>query len=441
LRPRIFVPSRVIQAAQAFIQVEAASGIALLLAALVALVWANSPGKESYHDLWATEIALDAGLFQLKADLRHAVNDGLMALFFFVMGLEIKRELVHGELSDARRALLPAAAAFGGMALPALIFTALNFGGEGARGWGIPMATDIAFALGVLSLLGRRVPFSMKVFLLALAIADDIGAIVVIAVFYTGDLDPVHLALAAALLGTVIAMNRSGVRNVDVYVAFGLALWFAVYQSGVHATLAGVVLGLLTPARAFYDPAAFSHAAHELAERFSRAIQGASEDERQGVLAQMEDLSHGTEAALDRLARKLHSWVSFGVVPLFALANAGVSVSGDTLTAASSSPVTLGILCGLVIGKPAGITLLVWLAVKLRLCQLPSGAAWSHVVGVGMLGGIGFTVSLLIGALAYEDGGLIGEAKLGVLAASLTAGVAGFAFLWLNGARESPRAH
>jgi NhaA family Na+:H+ antiporter len=418
-----------IQAAQAFVQLEASSGIALLLAAVAALVWANWGG--SYADFWHRAIVLDASAFRIDLDLRHAVNDGLMTLFFFLMGLEIKRELVHGELSEPRRALLPAAAALGGMLVPAALYSVFNLGGDGADGWGIPMATDIAFALGVLSLLGRRIPFSIRVFLLGLAIADDIGAVVVIALFYTSSIDAEALGLAAVVLGAVVALNRGGVRNVGVYIVAGIALWLAVFESGVHATLAGVALGLMTPASAHYTAETFSDAAAELSRRFEAAMLDGSEDERQSLLAQMEELSHGTEAPLDRLERALHAWVSFGVVPLFALANAGVLISGDVAENALSSPVSQGIVLGLLLGKPVGICLFTWLAVQLRLCSLPSGANRHHVLGVGLLGGIGFTVSLLIADLAFEAGALTDEAKLGVLCASAVAGVLGLSYLWL----------
>ena len=433
----MFRPQRVVQAARAFVQVEASSGIVLLAAALVALAWANSAWRDSYFDLWQTRIVVDGAIFHIDEDLRHWVNDGLMTVFFFLVGLEIKRELVHGELSSPRRALLPAAAALGGMVAPALIYTAFNAGGAGADGWGIPMATDIAFALGVLSLLSNRIPFSVKVFLLALAIADDIGAILVIAVFYTSDLDLPALGVAALILSVILAMKARGVRSIDVYVAVGAALWLAVLESGVHPTLAGVALGLLTPATAFYRPGDFPAAAEDLVGRFRAGVADGSLDEQQGALSQMEDLSPGTEAPLERLERKLHPWVSYLIVPVFALANAGVTVDGDTLDAARSSPVSQGVVAGLLLGKVAGIFLFTWLAVKLRLCELPSGASWGHIGGVGLLGGIGFTVSLLITSLAFEDAALADEAKLGVLAASLAAGVLGFVFLRFAGRRRT----
>jgi NhaA family Na+:H+ antiporter len=438
--PRRFTPQRVIQAAQAFVRVEASSGMVLLLAAITALVWANSPWDDAYFDLWHTQIVLDLSIIRIDEDLQHWVNDGLMTVFFFLVGLEIKRELVHGELSQARRALLPAAAALGGMIVPALIYTAFNAGGEGSSGWGIPMATDIAFALGVLSLLSGRIPFSVKILLLGIAIADDIGAIVVIAVFYTSGLSLEAFALALAILAVMVAFNRAGARSVDLYVALGVCLWLAVYESGVHATLAGVALGLLTPASPFYSRAGFATTAEELVARFRMATEAGNADEQQGTLGQIEDLAHGNEAPLDRLERQLHPWVSYLIVPIFALANAGVSVSGEAGSAALESPVTFGVVLGLVLGKPIGIFAFSWLAIRLRLCELPSGAAWAHIAGVGLLAGIGFTVSLLITGLAFEDAALIDEAKLGVLAASVVSGLVGFSFLWLTARRLNGRA-
>jgi NhaA family Na+:H+ antiporter len=428
---RIFVPQRVVQAVQAFVGVEASSGIVLLMASVAALVWANSPWSDSYEDLWHTVLRMDLDVLAIELDLRHAVNDGLMTLFFFIVGLEIKRELAHGELSSPSRALLPATAALGGMAVPALLYTAFNLDGDGADGWGVPMATDIAFALGMLSLLGRRIPFSVKVFLLALAIADDIGAVLVIAVFYTSNLDAEAAAVALAIFGLIVAMNRAGVRSVDVYVAVGILLWLAVFESGVHATLAGVALGLLTPARPVYSPDAFAASVEGLISRFRDAQARGASDESQALLGQIEDLSLGTEAPLDRLERKLHPWVSYAVVPLFALANAGISLSSDLLSDAASSPVTAGIALGLLIGKPVGIVTFTALAVRFTVCELPTGSRWAHIVGVGLLGGIGFTVSLLIAALAFEAPALADEAKVGILGASLLAGALGFVYLYV----------
>jgi NhaA family Na+:H+ antiporter len=431
-RPRDFVYQRVFQTAQAFIQVEASSGLVLLLAAVAAMVWANSPWDDAYFDLWHTHISVDADIFAIDLDLQEWVNDGLMTIFFFLMGLEIKRELVHGELSSPRRALLPAAGALGGMVAPALIYTAFNAGREGASGWGVPMATDIAFAVGVLSLLSRRIPFSIKVFLLALAIADDIGAILVIAFFYTSDINLLALGLAGVTLLWILVMNRSGVRNLNVYTVFGAVLWLTMLESGIHATIAGVILGLMAPASSFYGRDTFIEDAQDLVDRFRIAHSARSEDVEQGILSQLEDLAQGTEAPLDRLERALHPWVSFLIVPLFALANAGVRVSGDVAGDAVESSISQGVAFGLLIGKPLGIFLLTWLAVRLRICDMPTGASWTQVLGVGMLGGIGFTVALLITDLGFESEALIDEAKLGVLAASVASGVLGFLFLWLS---------
>jgi NhaA family Na+:H+ antiporter len=430
-RPRAFVPDRALEAAQAFLRTEASGGIILLIAALAALIWVNSPLDDAYFDLWGTAVLIDTGLFRTEEDLQHLVNDGLMTIFFFVVGLEIKRELVRGELSEPRRALLPAAAALGGMIAPALIYTALNAGGDGSRGWGIPMATDIAFAVGVLSLLGSRIPFGLRIFLLALAIVDDIGAIFVIALFYTEDLALIPLGLAALAFLTVVLMNRSGVRNVLAYVAIGAVFWVALFESGVHATLAGVGLGLLTPSRPFYDPATFAERAERLIRHFREAQARGDRGDQEALLSELDDLSEGSEAPLERLERALHPWVSYCVMPLFALANAGIVLNSDLFSDAASSPITQGIVLGLVIGKVAGIAGFSWIAVRLGLCALPGGATWPQMLGVGLLGGIGFTVSLFITGLAFPDDGLVAEAKLGILFGSLVAGLLGFTLLRL----------
>jgi NhaA family Na+:H+ antiporter len=434
-----FVPRRLLQSAQEFVELEASSGIVLLLAAIVALVWANSAWDDAYFDFIHTRLVIDLSLVRIDESLQHWVNDALMTLFFFLVGLEIKREVVHGELSTVRRAALPAAAALGGMAVPALIYLAFNAGGEGADGWGIPMATDIAFALGVLSLLGPRVPLSVKVFLLALAIADDIGAILVIALFYTETVDVEALALAAAILGLVVVLNRGGVRSIGVYGVAGVALWLATFESGIHATLAGVVLGLLTPASPWYDPRQFANTTRTLIERYEQGLLERDIGAQQAMLAQVSDVSRDTEAPLERLERGLHVWVSFVVVPLFALVNAGVAVSGDTANQALDGPVFQGVVLGLLLGKPVGIVLFTVVAVRLGLGEMPRGARWSHIAGVGLLGGIGFTVSLLITSLAFGEGTLASEAKLAVLGASVVAGLAGYTFLRV-GAPPRPEA-
>jgi NhaA family Na+:H+ antiporter len=314
------------------------------------------------------------------------------------------------------------------MLAPALIYLAFNAGSDGADGWGIPMATDIAFALGVLSLLGSRVPFTAKVFLLALAIADDIGAIIVIAFFYTDHIDLTALAVATAILGGILLMIRNGVRSTELYLAAGVCLWAATFESGVHATLAGVALGLLTPARPLYEPSLFTESARNLLRDFEATTDSQTQQE---LLAQMEGLSRGSEAPLERLERALHPWVSYLVVPLFALMNAGVNVSGGVVGDAAGSPISHGIFVGLLVGKPVGIFCASWLAVRLRLGELPRGVGWTEIFGIGMLGGIGFTVSLLVTSLALPADLPGSEARLGVLCASVIAGLSGYLFLWL----------
>ncbi len=393
-RARAFAGRAILDPMSEFLRLEAAGSLVLLAATIVALVWANSPWDGAYRDLWATELSAHIGGLEIEDHLAGAVNDGLMAVFFFVVGLEIKRELVRGELREVRKASLPAIAAIGGMVVPALIFVALNAGGDGARGWGIPMATDIAFAVGILALAGR-VPTSLKVFLLALAIVDDLGAIAVIAIFYTEEIALDAGAIAVALVALVFVLQRVGVRSVWPYVIAGVALWVAVFESGVHATVAGVALGLLTPAWPLGD-------------------------------------DDGAESPLERLERMLHPWVSFGIVPLFALANAGVALSGDSLSAAAESRVAIGIVLGLVAGKTAGILLATWLAVRTGAGSMPAGARWPQIAGVAMLGGVGFTVSLFVTGLAFDAPALAGDAKLGVFAGSLVAGVLGFTVVRLT---------
>ena len=418
--------------AQAFVRTEASGGIVLLAATLLALLWANSPWDDRYFDLWNARLSLDVSLFRIDEDLLHLVNDGLMAIFFFVVGLEIKRELLHGELASPRKAALPVAAAVGGMVAPALIYSVFNAGGDGAKGWGIPMATDIAFALGVLALLGRRVPFSLKVFVLALAIVDDLGSIGVIAVFYTETISWEAAAWALVVLAVIFVANRAGLRSVDVYVALGIVFWVAVLKSGVHATIAGVLLAALTPAKPYFEDASFEPGAEELLERLRG---GAGRDDeassRQETLVEFERLSRESAAPLDRLERMLHPWVSYLIVPVFALANAGIPLSGGAIRDAATSDVGLGVAAGLVIGKPLGIVLMTWLVVRLGWAELPKNVRIPHILGAGLLAGIGFTVSLFIAGLAFDDAALTADAKLGILGASLIAGICGFVYLWL----------
>ncbi len=399
-----------------FLRTESAGGVVLLVAALVALVWANSPWKASYEDLWHTRLAISLGERSLDLDLREWVNDGLMAIFFFVVGLEIKREVVEGELQGARRAALPAVGALGGMVVPALIYTAINAGGDGARGWGIPMATDIAVAVGVVTLLGSRVPASLKLFLLALAIVDDIGAIAVIAIFYSENLDTDSLLIAAGLLVVLVLMRVAGIQATLFPLAVGVALWLALEESGVHATIAGVLLALLAPTRPklqreLIDESALTDLTSARAARETAA------------------LARSSVSVVEWLEHVLHPWSSFIIVPVFALANTGVAISRDAISDAASSRIALGVLLGLVVGKLAGITAFTWLAVKLRVGLLPAGATWRGIVGVATLAGIGFTVSIFVTNLAFDDPALRNEALIAILFAAVVSSAIGAAVL------------
>ncbi|HEV3400580.1 MAG TPA: Na+/H+ antiporter NhaA [Acidimicrobiales bacterium] len=401
-----------------FLRTEAAGGIVLLVAAVAALIWANSPWSGSYRSLWGTELSIRIGRFGLTEDLRHWVNDGLMAIFFFVVGLEIKRELVRGDLRDPRTAAMPAIAAAGGMVVPALLFLLVNSGAEGSRGWGIPVATDIAFAIGVVALFGSRVPVALKLFLLTLAIVDDIGAIVVIAVFYAGELDLRFLATGFGLVVLMVAVRRAGVVWSPAYALLGVGVWMATQASGVHATIAGVALGLLTPARALTPRAVAREWVADLGDEPSP-----------GELDAMTRLARTSVSPAERLEHLLHPWTSFLVVPLFALANSGVALEAGSFDAPGTLRLTAGVVLGLVVGKVTGITLAAWLAVRTGVGRLPEGATWPMVVAIGFVAGIGFTVSLFIAELAFSGGALQDAAKIGVLCASTLSALVGAAVL------------
>ena len=422
---------------QTFIHTEEVGAIVLLLATAGALGWANSPWSDSYASFWHTTVSFDIRVFAISEDLDHIVNDGLMAVFFFVVGLEIKRELLHGELSSYRRAVLPAMAAVGGMATPALVYLAFNSSGGTAVGWGIPMATDIAFALGVLALLGRRLPAELRVFLLALAVVDDLGAIAVIAVFYTETIHWTDLGMAMALFAVIAMCIRAGIRSLGFYLIMSVVMWQFFLESGIHATLAGVLLAAITPAEPYLHRRDYKAAVDDLLHDFRLAMENDDEEKAESVVAEIERLSQGTEGPMERLERVVHPWASFVILPVFALANAGLVISPDALSEAVASPVTLGILVALPAGNAAGIFGMTWLAVRLGIGRLPSGVTWSQVLGVGMLGGIGFTVAIFVSGIAFDDPALVDQAKLGVFGASLLAGVAGYLFLRFIGARAS----
>ena len=422
-----------------FLSTETLGGILLLAAALAALVWANLPG-DSYHDFWRSRIVIDLDAVSIDLDLAGWVNDALMAVFFFVVGLEIKRELLRGELADVRRAALPVAAALGGMIAPALLYLALNAGTDGERGWGVPMATDIAFAIGVMALLGRRIPVSLKVFLLALAIADDLGAIAVIAVFYTEQLSLSWLVFALALLLLTYVLGRTGVRDVIIYVGIGAVVWIAVHESGVHATIAGVALGLMTPISPFFGQRQLSASALELLVQAREAEHrgGEGDDDRNAALRDLEELARETQPILDRLEHALHPWTSYVIVPIFALANAGIELSGGAISDAATSRVTGGVALGLVLGKPLGIFVFSWLSVRAGIAALPNGVTWLHILGAGLIAGIGFTVSIFVSNLAFTDPTLVDDAKIGILGGSALMGVVGLAALYVITKESQP---
>jgi NhaA family Na+:H+ antiporter len=408
-----------------FLQIEAAGGVLLLVATAVALVWANSPWRASYESLWSTEVQLRFGSLQFAEDLGHVVNDFLMAIFFFVVGMEIKREVVAGELRDRRAAALPAMAALGGMVVPAAVFLIVNFRGEGADGWGVPMATDIAFALAVVTLLGSRVPSPVKVLLLALAIVDDIGAIAVIAVFYTESISISWLMAALALVIVTGVLHRLSVTYTPVLLAAGLAVWVAVYESGAHATIAGVAMGLLMPARPRLDEAGTENLVDALENR-SDLDPGEVRATAAAIKASVSDC--------DRAIDALHPWTSYVIVPLFALANAGIALSANSFS--SPSAVFIGVFAGLVVGKLVGIAGFSWLAVRFGVARLPDDVRWAHIVGLAAVAGIGFTVALFIAGLAFT-GEMLDDAKLGVLTASIVASALGAVVL--TRASRTPR--
>jgi len=422
-----------------FSEAEASGGIVLIIATTIAMIWANSPWSESYHELWKTTFSVGVPAFGLSLSLHHWINDGLMVVFFFVVGLEIKREILDGELSSLRQATLPIAAAAGGMVVPALLFAAVNAGGTGSSGWGIPMATDIAFALGVLALLGSRVPLGLKVFLTALAIVDDLGAVMIIALFYTADLHWLSLIAGVLLLLLLFALNRGGVRQPALYVAIGVIVWLCFLHSGVHATIAGVLLALTVPASTKIDDDEFVASALDTIKLFERSTENEKvlgNSERLEAIYAMEDACEAALPPLVRIEDKLHEVVAFAVVPLFALANAGLDLRGLSLPSLTHD-VTLGVVIGLFLGKPAGIMIASWLAIRSGRADLPTRVSWSMLNGAAWLAGIGFTMSLFIATLAFGDSALLENAKLGVLVASAMAGAAGALFLIRSISRQS----
>ncbi|MFN8473140.1 MAG: Na+/H+ antiporter NhaA [Anaerolineae bacterium] len=420
-----------------FAHSEATGAIILLVTAIIALVWANSPWAYLYVEILHTDISLSVGEHVLTLSLHHLINDGLMTLFFLVVGLEIKREVLVGELASPRKAILPVVAALGGMLIPALIYTVFNFGGAGQAGWGIPMATDIAFALGILALLGARVVPGLKVFLTALAIADDLGAVLVIALFYTPSVSFTSLEIAGLLLVAMLVANRLGVRSAALYIVLGIGVWLEMYLSGVHATVAGVLIALTIPVRARMDPEKFLVLGYQKLQELEGAeltTESMIHDHRQmELIMELHDAARDMRPPGLVIEHALHPFNAYFVIPLFALFNAGVPLEGGGLSAILN-PIGMGVLLGLVLGKQIGVTLFSWLTVRLGWASLPEGVNWRTLYGASWLAGIGFTMSLFVTELAFTDEHLINEAKLGILVASLVAGIVGYVLLrlWLH---------
>lgn len=423
---------RILAPFQRFLHHQTTGGVLLMCVTVIALIWANSPFADSYDHLWHTKLKVELGAFSISESLHWWINDALMAAFFFVVGLEIKREMMVGELSSRQKAALPIAAAVGGMVVPALIYAVLNFGGDGQSGWGVPMATDIAFAIGVLSLVGDRIPTSAKVFLTAFAIVDDIGAALVIAVFYTDQISWMNLAVAGVFFLLMLGANRLGVRSALTFFLLGLGLWFGFLKSGIHPTLSGIIGALAIPSRVRIDAAQFLVRSSHCMKRFETAGKTGSNvltnSEQRGALQSLEDAVNQAQTPLQQLEHGMHPWVSFVIMPLFALANAGVVLSGNVGVAMTSS-VLLGVVGGLVIGKPLGIMLFSYMAVRGGVATLPNGVTWKMIFGVACLGGIGFTMSLFIAGLAFGDSPQLQYAKLAILGASVVSAVVGWLML------------
>jgi len=424
-----------------FLHREASGGILLIICTVIALAWANTLWFQSYYDLWHTHISFSIGnLLTLNYSIHHWINDGLMVIFFFTVGLEIKRELLVGELSTRQKASLPIAGALGGMIAPAILYTLFNTGSEGVNGWGIPMATDIAFVVGIMALLGNRVPIALKIFVLALAIADDIGAVLIIAIFYTSEISVLALVIAGIVLVLLFILNKLGTMSLIPYMILGLILWLAFLKSGVHATIAGVLLAFTIPASSRYDTNKFSERVKQLINHFDSTGDHwknvLNNSERQNDVLAIEESCEKILTPLQRFEHELHPWVAFFIIPIFALANAGVTLMSLDILEALTSSVSLGIIIGLFFGKQIGIFIFSFLAVKLKLASLPEGINWKNLYGAGILAGIGFTMSLFIAGLAFNNPALLDLSKIGILTGSLISGIVGFIFLKFSTAKK-----
>jgi NhaA family Na+:H+ antiporter len=423
---------RVVEPVVRFLHVESASGVVLLLFTLAAILLANSPLSQTFLGFWKTPVGFSVGAFEMRHSMQHWINDGLMVIFFFVIGLEVKRELVLGELRELRAAALPVAAALGGMVAPAILYLAFQWNEPGSDGWGIPMATDIAFVVGCLAVLGPRVPHSLRILLLSLAIADDVGAILVIAIGYTSELRVSALAWGVAGIGLVMLLARLGVRSSSLYALLGVGIWLGFHESGIHATIAGVILGLLTPARPWVSDSLLAHFVRDLGGILQGDPQGETQ-QRTAVVRSVERATRETISPVERLEATLHPWVSFVIMPLFAFANAGVPINLRAFT----DSVAVAVAVGLAVGKPVGIVLFSWIAVRAGLTKLPAGVSWGVLAAGGVLAGIGFTMALFIAGLALGDG-LLDAAKIGVLSGSALCAALGMGLLWYLLPRPEP---
>lgn len=431
IQPRTSPVDKMIDPVRRFMKKDYSVGIVLMLTVLVALFWANSPYGETYKHVWHLPVGLRIGEFSFYQELHIWINDGLMAIFFFLIGLELKREFMVGELSSVRKAILPMGAALGGMIVPAVIYFLMNAGKPGEHGWGIPMATDIAFALALLTFSGKHIPISLKIFLSALAVADDLGAVLVIAFFYTADLSLIHLGIGFLFLGGMVIMNLMGVRRAYLYCIVGALVWLFFFYSGIHATIAGVLTGFAIPARTKIDENAYSSNLKTLVNQFENEIplnSSLTTASQHNIIEQIQEMSEAAMTPLQKLEHLLHYWVMFLIMPIFALSNAGLHLSADFFKEGINS-ITLGIFFGLLVGKTVGITSFTFLLVKTKLADLPKEVNFKHIFGASLLAAVGFTMSLFISNLAFTDSLLVEEAKYGILITSVVAGVLGVFYL------------
>jgi len=431
---RQLVADQIFRPFQRFFSKEAASSILLIAATIMALIWTNSGIGETYHSFWHTEVSFSFGHFHISKTLVHWINDGFMSLFFFTVGLEIKREILVGELATPKKALLPVIAALGGMIVPGLIYAILNVGSPTISGWGVPVATDIAFALGAVAVFGRRLPVGLRIFLAAFAIADDLGAVVIIAIFYTKEIVWSYLFVSLFLILGLALANFLWIRWTIIYATLGLAVWFFVLGSGVHPTIAGVIVSLFVPARGRYDTDNFLQNVNKIMEKFECEEQSCGysillNEEHMHAVQALELACHDVETPLQRLMHALHPWVAFLILPFFAMGNTGLTFHGMVFSEMVSNTVILGIVFGLVFGKPLGVILFSYLSVKTGIASLPQEVRWSHIFGGAMLGGIGFTMSLFLADLSFSDPQLLNYSRIAILAGSVLSALVGMSYL------------